>query len=279
MEEFPIHEFEESWRENEFVSKLDTMTKYPSIPTYLKLGKRSMLEDDPIDFGFDDCVYGFEKCDGANGRIVFTPCGYFIGSRDRFIAYEKDLECLVSENRDIDSIIIKELKPIAERLKDSMCNTDFVHSIYFEVYGGNIGPHRNYTLTGKTGAVMFDVFKIQICDLYEIIKFKIERIAGWRNNMGQTFLKVDDLFDFSSMYKVNLVPLIFITKGRDLPKNVVDTYQFLLYHIPKTLLYLDGNNEKPRGLPEGIIVRTINRSLIGKMRIPDCERTLRTFKK
>ena len=45
--------------------KLNSITKYPSIPTYHKIGEKGVLEDEVVSFGSDKIILT-EKVDGTN---------------------------------------------------------------------------------------------------------------------------------------------------------------------------------------------------------------------
>jgi len=54
---------------------LNSMTKYPSIPTYHTLNpKDGCLEEPAIEFPCGT-VYAAEKLDGANSRVILMPGG------------------------------------------------------------------------------------------------------------------------------------------------------------------------------------------------------------
>lgn len=55
-----------------YLSYLNSMTKYPSIPTYHKLNEKGILtaERNVI---FDEPVFATEKIDGTNARILLIP--------------------------------------------------------------------------------------------------------------------------------------------------------------------------------------------------------------
>ena len=71
--------------------KLNSATKYPSIPTYHSLGERGRLLDQCIDLAEQDLV-ATEKVDGTNSRIIILPDGmYLIGSREELLHAKGDL--------------------------------------------------------------------------------------------------------------------------------------------------------------------------------------------
>lgn len=73
----------------DFVAKLNSATKYPSIETYHRLEKGILQEEATL---FEDLTIGTEKVNGTNGRIVFMPDGkdYCIGSREHLLYAKGD---------------------------------------------------------------------------------------------------------------------------------------------------------------------------------------------
>lgn len=67
------------------LSALNSLTKYPSIPTYHDLdpANGSLLN---TTVAYTGPVIGTEKIDGTNSRIVSLPDGtYILGSREEFL--------------------------------------------------------------------------------------------------------------------------------------------------------------------------------------------------
>ncbi|KKK85253.1 hypothetical protein LCGC14_2775160 [marine sediment metagenome] len=130
------------------LDKLNTATKYPSIPTYHKLGDRGRLTEElNVDFGDDDVVVT-EKIDGTNARIVcFVPssldsdsaASYLIGSRKELLFASGDLLHNPS------NCIVETVRPFADDFVEGVewpnCAVQqnlAVRVIYGEVYGARI---------------------------------------------------------------------------------------------------------------------------------------------
>ena len=67
------------------LSKINSLTKYPSIPTYHKLDPKngSLLEEA---LNFQGTLIATEKVDGTNARIICLPDGnYLLGSREELL--------------------------------------------------------------------------------------------------------------------------------------------------------------------------------------------------
>jgi hypothetical protein len=79
--------------------RLNSATKYPSIPTYHRLGEKGRLQEDvltpfPLDPSTEYEIT--EKIDGTNTRIVLAPSSeeYLIGSREEWLTYSTLREAL-----------------------------------------------------------------------------------------------------------------------------------------------------------------------------------------
>ena len=69
--------------------RTNTITKYPSIPTYHTFDPSNGQLDEPaMIFGGE--VWATEKIDGTNGRISLTEGGYYIGSREELLHWADD---------------------------------------------------------------------------------------------------------------------------------------------------------------------------------------------
>ncbi|WP_236142941.1 RNA ligase family protein [Nostoc sp. CMAA1605] len=72
------------------LNKLNSLTKYPSIPTYHALGEKGKLLEETVTF--DGEVILTEKVDGTNSRIILLPDGnYVLGSREELLFAKGDL--------------------------------------------------------------------------------------------------------------------------------------------------------------------------------------------
>ena len=55
------------------LGRLNSITKYPSIPTYHPMGDRGELRDGPLPFR--GTVIATEKVDGTNSRVILLTSG------------------------------------------------------------------------------------------------------------------------------------------------------------------------------------------------------------
>ncbi|GAA5178752.1 hypothetical protein GCM10023322_06650 [Rugosimonospora acidiphila] len=242
---------------------LNSMTKYPSIPTYHAL--------DPRDGGLlDECVafaqpvIGTEKVDGTNARVLLLPDGsYLLGSREELLYARGDLIGNPSQG------IVAAVKPLAEAVRSE--RDDTIRVLYLEVYGGRIGAAaKKYSTCGAVGWRLFDEARID--DYAEVLDWPAERISRWRDDGGQRFVDERQLNATASAASVELTPRLFTIEPTELPTEVAKTRAFLAEHLPHTRVALD---DAAPGSSEGMVLRTADRSTIAKARFQDYDRTLR----
>ncbi len=243
---------------------LNSLTKYPSIPTYHELDPRNGgLTEQPV--AFTGPVVATEKVDGTNSRIILLPGGgYLLGSREELLYYRGDLISNPSQG------IVEHLRPLADTLADH-AGDDSVRVYYLELYGGKIGAHaKQYSTRGTVGLRLFDVATVP--DLTAKLAWAPERIAAWRDGQGQTFAAEDELGAAAGAAGVVLTPRLGTLDASALPREVEKMSVFLTEQLPATRVALD---ESGQGRAEGIVLRSPDRSVIAKARFQDYERTLR----
>jgi len=257
--------------------KLNSLTKYPSIPTYHDLGEREILKDTHIQFPKDEKIFLSEKIDGANTRIIVfptkrTPTGGFIapfiiGSREELLCYSGDL----IHNPALG--IVDAIRRTASRIA-SHHKHDALVVYYVEVFGGKTTRGaKNYSRTGKVSFRLFDVFAMPIEDAEEMIEtWPIEKFSGWREREGQNFFDLTSVEMQAKRVGLDIVPKLGEMKPQDLPEDHEAVLEFLKKTLPKTNTTLDG---KSLGQAEGIVVRTYEREVIAKIKFRDYERTIR----
>jgi len=239
------------------LNKLNSMTKYPSILTYHKLGEKGRLLDE-VQVEFDCPVIVTEKIDGVNARIILFPDGfYIIGSREELLYGRGDL----IGNPQLG--IVDELKPVAQNLT----TPNVLTVCYFEVYGGSVTKNsKQYTNEKRMGHRLFDI--VEIPNFEYFYHLPIEQIASWRDNGGQKFLSESELHEI----QLKLTPRIGIDI---LPTGLLEVYDWITERLS------DGTQaplDYCGGRAEGVVVRTPDRSKIAKIRFEDYERTLRWMK-
>ncbi|WP_435111623.1 RNA ligase family protein [Nocardiopsis synnemataformans] len=243
------------------LGSLNTATKYPSIPTYHRLDpKNGGLVEEPT--AFTDVVHISEKLDGTNSRIIQFPNGdYILGSREELLHASGDLIANPALG------IVEALRPLAERLTPPSAG---IRVLFLEVYGGKVtGASKQYTGTRAVGHRLFDVATIPVG---VVLGWPQARISTWREDGGQIFFtRGGELEDFAQDQKIDLVPDLGVIAADALPTSIEETQVFLSDLLPTTQAGLD---DSAGGAPEGIILRTTDRSVIAKARFQDYRRTL-----
>ena len=250
------------------LGKLNSMTKYPSILTYHSLGDKGVLQD-TVQIPFEGRIIGTEKVDGTNARLIFCPDqSVLVGSREDLLWERRDLIGNPAMG------IVDAVKETVPRLVESLCRPDHIAVYFVEVFGRNIGGGaKNYTKTGKVGFRLFDV--VLIDDFDEMFGWPADRIAHWRDNGGQKYVNADDIVKIAAEIGFEPVPALFDTDASQLPTDLTGVYEFLLT-FPSSRCKLD---DEANGVPEGVVVRSPDRSRIAKLRREDYERTLKRRKR
>lgn len=245
------------------INEINSMTKYPSIKTYHRMAEKGKLTNE-VQVPFDKPAILTEKVDGTNARIiVFSDGFYIIGSRDELLYAKGDL--IVNPQLGI----VSTLKPIAEKIEPLPQMFGCVMVYYFEVFGGNISKaSKQYTGNEKFGARLFDIAYIE--DRENICSLPIEKIANWRNNGGQNFFSEDSLTFHARTLNLEVTPRINVSYP--IPTDIKETFDWLKSQIKVSNVVLDNS---AIGKPEGIVIRTEDRSRIAKLRFDEYERTFR----
>ncbi len=245
------------------LAKLNSLTKYPSIPTYHALDPKngSLLEQVTA---FPDSVIGTEKIDGTNARLIFLPDGnYLLGSREELLYARGDLIGNPALG------IVAALKSLAEALNGLQVNTITVY--YVEVYGGKVtAAGKQYTSDRQVSYRLFDI--MQLADYAPLPAQTPQQLSTWRENGGQPFLPEVELQAASAQHAVPLTPRLFQLAGGDLPAGIAEMHGFLQQHLPESRSRLD---VQAGGKPEGIVLRAPDRAVIAKARFDDYTRTLK----
>lgn len=246
--------------------KLNSLTKYPSIPTFHSLGERGVLLDECVDFGDKELVYT-EKVDGTNSRMVFMPDGrYLIGSREEWLTASGDLIANPAQG------IVEATKLHAERMNRKLEHKE-EHAlvIYAETYGGKAtAASKQYTGSRALGVRMFDICLVDL----NLLDNPLEKISVWREAGGQEFITEDELMASSQLIDLDLTPRV--ETNNPPPTDLQECFEWLKASIPETRVALD---EGARGEPEGLVVRTKDRSKIAKIRYEDYSRHFRKLRK
>lgn len=254
------------------LENLNSMTKYPPILTYHELGERQCLVDGQLTSSATALtgeLYGHEKINGVNGRIIITPAGYLIGSREELVFAQGDYIANPVLG------IAQALSFIAERLwthAEGWFKPGVVSVTYLEVFGGNVtAESREYTGNREVAARVFDHAQIYYPDLQGWSRQKVAAVRE-SDQSFQKFFNRDQLRDFVKTHELYAAPEVCAVPSRTLPTDLAGTMEFLKAWTPTTLCGLDSG---AGGRSEGLVMRTFDRSAIVKIRYEDYERTLR----
>jgi hypothetical protein len=257
------------------LSRLNSATKYPSIETYHAIDPKTGRLDASLNHTFTGRVVLTEKIDGTNGRVVVMPDGdWFIGSREELLYAKGDR----IENPELGIVpallrLARELgctraEGASARYDAASGELEYDESdvivYFFEVYGHRIGgAGRQYTSSGATGFRLFDVAHVP----GDVLSWEREKISSWRQHGGQRFSTETVL----AYMPVPVVPRIATVNAAELPTGLEGMQRFLCEYLPASWAMLD---ENAGGKPEGIVLRSEDRSVIAKAKFKDYARTL-----
>lgn len=239
--------------------KVNSLTKYPSIPTHHALDPKNggLLEEPTV---YEGPVIGTEKVDGANARIILLPDGgWLIASREDLLTARGDIV------RNSAYGIVDALSEIADGM-DGQVIRGKVIALFLEVYGVRQLPAWKQYGAGQPAFRLFDAAVIDVA----MLDREVEAIASWRQHGGQPFLGEEDLADLAKRCGLELTPRLFEIDGSDLPADIEGMRAFLEQY--KTTLVATSGDP---GLNEGIVLRSADRNVISKARFQDYDRTLK----
>jgi hypothetical protein len=243
------------------LDSLNSLTKYPSIPTYHPMGERGRLQETTEQrFESGEPLVVTEKIDGTNCRLIFMADGdYFIGSREHILYAKGDRVGDPAQG------IVAAVKKTADRL----CTTSWARGLvlFGEVYGGRVtGASKQYTNTGATDFRLFDIMGIAPDE--KMLEAEPRQIAAWRDAGHQQFYSADNIMYVAAGCDLHTVPMICGTSP--LPAAIAESIDWLEKTIPTSAAVIDGGE----GKPEGVVVRTPDRRRIYKLRFEDYRRAM-----
>lgn len=252
--------------------KLNSITKYPEIKTYHKMGEKGRLQPElSLELDPDKMYHVSEKVDGTNTRMIFyitkDECDYFIGSREEILTAKYDR--IYNPTLDIVQNLSEKAEHISEHLyyRNNVC--DGVYTFYSELYGGKLPATKQYSNSKEYSMRLFDISYIPLDKFAELIDFSRDVIAMWRVHGGQDFFTTDERKEFSRVLNLETVPFQGNLYGREIPSDLAETYEFLsAYKTTKAGINCEG------GRAEGVVIRSDDRKEIVKLRFENYERTL-----
>jgi RNA ligase-like protein len=246
------------------LAKLNSLTKYPSIPTYHEIGDKGVLGEQHVSFYGEEVVVT-EKIDGTNARVILLSDGYIIGSREELLYASGDL---------IGNPVLGIVTALRQKLdKKFIWETLGVTVLYFEIYGGNVtAASKEYTSSKQWSMRLFDVVRINDAEM--LLQMEPSEISRWREHGGQRFDNEEQLEADIQSFEFDRVPYLRTMSGDALPGSIEHTAEWLKGIASTTHAVIDGEE----GHAEGVVIRTKDRSKIAKIRHEDYIRTLKRRK-
>lgn len=265
-------------------SKLNSATKYPSIPTFHEMDLKTGLLDPGVQVDFkDQLVNVTEKIDGTNARIVMIPgsisqdglAHWVIGSRESLLACDQDW----FPNPELG--IVAELWATAEDLLCQGVEDRGLRVYFFEVYGGSVGQNGKQYAKDKEafGHRLFDVVEFDDELFAKTMSHGREEISGWRQRGNQPFVGWDRFLEIAQETNLERVPIIerSINPAGICFDGLENTLETLREWFP------DGSEATldpgALGRSEGVVFKSLDRKTTAKLRFQDYESSIRRIAK
>jgi hypothetical protein len=254
--------------------KLNSVTKYPSIETYHKIGDRGVLTDEVQGGPPAGPLLATEKIDGVNVRIILTngtngESDWFIGSREELLTCRGDRVRPVGKG--VEAMIVRDMLPTADRLSRTL-TTPGVFCVYGELYGDKDTPEWRRYGAGEQQFRVFDMVNIQGNKL-GIFDCEPDVIGSWRQQGKQPFMDVPEMIEMCTFLDLVYVPPIQGLFSEALPTGVAEIHEWMNERLPKSLASLDTADSPKAHWPEGIVLRDPKRTWIRKLRFEQYNRT------
>ena len=256
--------------------KLNSLTKYPPIPTFHEISNKGMLDGSkPLDFQ-GKAVAVTEKIDGTNGRIITIPARLSVDGRPHWVIGSREnlLTCDQDWMMNPGLGIVDELAGTAWDLMP--WQEDVTRVYFFEVYGSTVGANgREYSRKpGTFGHRLFDVIELEDDLFTSVMDMDLEKVSSWRQHGGQTFVGWDDFLGISTEEDLERVPIIEPTVmpegiAFDGLQNTLETLKAWFPDGGKAVL-----DPELQGLPEGVVFKSHDRKITAKLRFQDYRSTI-----
>lgn len=263
---------------NHDLLNLNSITKYPSIPTYHKVSGRHILDDNAETQLGHDIYHITEKLDGINIRIIVKPGeDFFIGTRQELVYANGDR---IYNDR---LGIIKTVKHIGHQLMQLDKSAFEDNTCYVVVYGELIGGkvHKNskqYTKDKETLSFMaFDMAMLDDEYLYESdlqLDLGPDARSAFReaNYRKRCFVQQHVMMDACYQLGIGVVPNKGTVLKDNMPSTVAESKKWLIDRTKfGTMALLDGTGE---GNAEGLIISDPRNQEAFKLRVQDYRRNI-----
>lgn len=263
------------------IDKVNSLTEYPSILTYHKLGDKGGLLNELYEdnrFGKNELLEVTEKVDGTNMRLILTNEDYLVATRSN-IVYAQD-DRIINE---------KAVKPVLDECdyliktmqKDRM--NDSVLVVFGEVYGNSIcngsKVYCSEDIPSSRKFRVFDVREFPCIDFENILEKDLQDISRFKSNSNQYWYDYDMLDAFCYEYQLERTPVLCRINEMILPTDIDETYKWMQeYKDSNSIIGVkqDGKVYNQNfGKAEGVVIRNKDRSVISKLRFEDYERTFK----
>lgn len=253
--------------------KGNSLTKYPSIPTYHVMGERGYLTDqlfEDVSVFSQSPLYVTEKIDGENTRILVFNGDYIIGSREDWVYAKGDRAIPNGQKKKVEF-----LKSVAEEiLTKASLRSNVLYCFYGELHGYKIqAAWKCYTTNETYGFRLFDLWEMPANEVDMLLQKSEDELSSWRESNQQPWAYFSDLYFWVNKLNFGVVPFQDETTLDVIGTDIQDVFSYLRL-FDSTKINLD-NTPKKNHKAEGIVVRTRGRKHIFKLRFEDYERTLK----
>jgi hypothetical protein len=244
--------------------KLNALTRYPVVPTYHVPGAQNCPTGRvKVSFAQEPDLIFSEKIAGHSIRIILTSQGYFVGNKTEILAWNEDIATLPTN-------------PILEGMQENANNFHQMYApkgegvkVLFGVFfGGSSHPHSRQYTGGDSQLNSFrlsDAFNLSPEEFSNLLSQSPEQIGEWRENNQQPFFSEAALLGLGIPVNPRLL-------GNHPPINPTATHTWMKQILPKSKASL---NYQAAGKPNGILIRTPNRSKIAKLSFAEYEKLLK----
>ena len=263
------------------VDKINSLTEYPSILTYHKLGDKGSLLNELYEenrFKKDDILEITEKIDGTNMRLILTNDDYLVATRSKIIHAKND-RIITDPNV---NVVVDSCDYLIKTFANDT-TSDCVLIVFGEAYGYNICEGSNVycsidNITSRKFRV-FDVRCIPCIEFEKLLEKDIQDISRWKSYSNEYWYDYNVLDAFCEQFQLERTPVLTRINEKDLPTGFDATYKWMKQFSNSQAVIGIPDDEvdySPKfGKSEGVVIRNLDRSVVSKLRFEDCERTIR----